>query len=109
MINQKERESFIDRINFDAVIALAFEHHLALAHNIPLEDVIKWIMRIGKNGVIEYVDKSDETVKRMLSLKGDIFPDYNQENFEKNILQNGNIIGKNIISDTRILYEFSKN
>ena len=105
---ESERESFIDRLNFDAVIALAFEHHLALGNNIPLDDVVKWIMNIGKNGLIEYVDKQDETVQRMLSLKGDIFPDYNEENFEKNILNNGKIINKTIISDTRILYEFQK-
>ena len=105
---ERERESFIDRLNFDAVIALAFEHHLALGNNIPLDDVVKWIMNIGKNGLIEYVDKQDETVQRMLSLKGDIFPDYNKENFEKNILNNGKIINKTIISDTRILYEFQK-
>lgn len=106
---EKERESFIDRLNFDAVIALAFEHHLALAQNIPLEEVISWIMNIGKNGLIEYVDKTDETVKKMLSIKGDIFPTYNQENFEKNILLNGKILNKTILSKTRVLYEFEKN
>ena len=106
---EKERESFIDRLNFDAVIALAFEHHLALAQNIPLEETVRWIMNIGKRGLIEYVDKMDETVQRMLSIKGDIFPNYNQENFEKNILINGKIINKTILSKTRTIYEFEKN
>ena len=106
---EKERESFIDRINFDAVIALAFEHHLALANNVPLEEVIKWIMQIGKNGLIEYVEKTDETVIKMLSIKGDIFPDYNQKNFETIIKQNGKIVNKTNITKTRIIYEFEKN
>ena len=106
---EKERESFIDRLNFDAVIALAFEHHLALGQNIPLGDVVSWVMKIAKNGLIEYVEKTDETVKRMLSLKGDIFPDYNQQNFEKNILLNGKILEKTIISTTRVIYEFETN
>ncbi|MDA9063154.1 50S ribosomal protein L11 methyltransferase [Candidatus Pelagibacter sp.] len=106
---ENERESFIDRLNFDAVIALAFEHHLALANNVPLEDAVKWIIKIAKKGLIEYVSKKDETVKKMLSIKGDIFPDYNQENFEKSILLNGKIINKTKISNTRILYEFEKN
>ena len=106
---EKERESFIDRINFDAVIALAFEHHLALANNIPLEEVVKWIMQIGKNGLIEYVEKTDETVIKMLSIKGDIFPDYNQKNFEKIIEQNGKIVNKTNITQTRVIYEFEKN
>ena len=45
----------------------------------------------------------------MLSIKGDIFPTYNQENFEKNILLNGKILNKTILSKTRVLYEFEKN
>ena len=107
--NEKERESFIDRINFDAVIALAFEHHLTLANNIPLEEALKWIMNIAEKGLIEYVDKKDETVKKMLSIKGDIFPNYNEENFAKIISSNGRIVNKTVISDTRALYEFEKN
>ena len=106
--NEKERKSFNERINFDAMIALAFEHHLTLANNVPLEETIKWLMNIAPKGLIEFVDKNDETVKKMLSLKGDIFPDYNLQNFEKNILLNGKIINKTIINDTRVLYEFNK-
>ena len=90
------------------MIALAFEHHLALGNNIPLEDVVKWIMNIAPKGLIEYVDKDDETVKKMLALKGDIFPNYNLKNFEKYIESNGKIINKSSISNTRILYEFEK-
>jgi hypothetical protein len=33
----------MERLNFDSVLALAFEHHLAIAKNIPLEDVVNWI------------------------------------------------------------------
>ena len=75
--------SFKKRAKFDAVIALAFEHHLTLAKNIPLEQVIKWITSLAPAGLIEFVPKSDVTVKKMLELKGDIFPNYNFETFEK--------------------------
>ena len=107
--NENERESFIDRSKFDAIISLAFVHHLTLANNVPLDQAIKWLMKIAPIGLIEYVDKEDETVKKMLSLKGDIFPDYNKENFERNILVNGSIVNKIDLSKTRILYEFKKN
>ena len=50
------------------MIALAFEHHLVLANNIPLDEAIKWLMNIAPKGLIEFVDKKDETVKKMLSL-----------------------------------------
>ena len=107
--NETERYSFKDRINFDAMIALAFEHHLALGNNVPLDQTVFWLMNIAKRGLIEFVDKEDETVKRMLSLKGDIFPDYTQSNFENKILENGTIVDKIQLSDTRIVYEYSKN
>lgn len=107
--DENERKSFNERITFDAVIALAFEHHIALANNVPLEDTVKWLMNIAPIGLIEFVDKEDETVKKMLSLKGDIFPNYNQKNFEKYIENNGKIIKKTIISKTRVMYEFKKN
>ena len=37
---QNERKGFIERANFNAIIALAFEHHLAIGKNIPLNDVV---------------------------------------------------------------------
>ena len=107
--NENERSSFKQRRNFDAVIALAFEHHLILGNNVPLDQAIEWLMSIAKRGLIEFVDKEDETVKKMLYLKGDIFPRYNKENFENQILKNGRIIDKVEISRTRTIYEYSKN
>ena len=105
---QKERRGFMDRNNFSGMIALAFEHHLAIAKNIPLDQVIKWLVQIAPQGLIEFVPKNDVTIKKMLSLKGDIFNDYNEENF-KNALQNNS----KIISETKIneggrkIFEFS--
>ena len=40
---------------------------------------------IAPRGLIEFVPKNDETIKKMLLLKGDIFKDYNEENF-KNLI-----------------------
>ena len=107
--NESERSSFSKRLNFDAVIALAFEHHLALANNVPLDQTIKWLTDIAPKGLIEFVDKEDETIKRMLSIKGDIFPNYSIDSFEENILLNSKIVNKTRVSKTRIIYEFSKN
>ena len=107
--NETERKSLKERANFDGVVALAFEHHLAIAKNIPLENVIKWIMFLAPKGLIEFVSKNDDTVQKMLELKGDIFPDYNVENFEKYVLKFGKIISKNVISESgRTIYEFER-
>ena len=106
--NETERMSFNERLHFDGVIALAFEHHLALRYNVPLNEVIDWLTNIAPKGLIEFVDKKDETVQQMLSLKGDIFSDYNQIEFEKHMLKSAEIINKTNLTETRTLYEFKK-
>ena len=107
--NEKERKSFKERANFDAIIALAFEHHLSISKNIPLEDVIDWLVSLAPHGLIEFVPKNDPTIKKMLELKGDIFPDYNDQNFEKILSFKSEILQKNIISRTgRIIYEYKR-
>lgn len=80
---QKERLGFAERFSADAVIALAFEHHLAIAHNAPLADVVDWITGLAPHGIIEFVPKSDPTIQKMLALREDIFDSYTKENFEK--------------------------
>lgn len=107
--NESERMSFNERLNFDAVIALAFEHHLALGNNVPLNQALDWLMNIAPIGLIEFVDKKDETIQQMLALKGDIFSEYNQDEFEKHILSSAKIINKTKLTETRFLYEFKKN
>ena len=90
------------------MIALAFEHHLAIAKNIPLDQVIKWLIKIAPQGLIEFVPKNDVTIKKMLSLKGDIFKDYNEENFRNLLLNNSKIVSETKINESgRKIFEFS--
>ena len=66
-------------------------------------------MRLAPKGLIEFVPKKDETVQKMLELKGDIFKNYNIENFEKFICKNGKIINKSVVSHSgRTIYEYKK-
>jgi ribosomal protein L11 methylase PrmA len=78
---QKERKGFGERANADAVLALALTHHLAIGRNIPLRDVIDWIVGLAPSGVIEFVPKSDLMVRQMLSLREDVFHDYDETSF----------------------------
>ena len=78
---QKERKGFGERVRGDAVLALAFVHHLAIARNIPLPMVVDWIMSIAPVGVIEFPPKSDPMVQLLLRNRTDIFPDYGEAQF----------------------------
>ncbi len=107
--NELERKSFNKRANFDGLLALAFEHHLAIAKNIPLEDTINWLIQLAPKGLIEFVPKNDDTIQKMLKFKGDIFPDYNEENFKNFVEKKAKIISiKEITSSGRKIYEYER-
>ena len=83
------------------------EHHLAIAKNIPLEAIIKWITNLAPVGLIEFIPKEDETIKTMLENREDIFDTYNEINFEKILSNKAKIIMKeNISGSKRFIYEF---
>ncbi len=106
---QAERGGFMSRAKADALVALAFEHHLAIAKNIPLHQVVQWLVNIAPQGVIEFVPKSDSTVQKMLALREDIFCDYSMETFETHLKSCSKIIQKQVISESgRCLFWYQR-
>ncbi len=107
--NSQERKGFLNRKNADAVLALAFEHHLTIGGNIPLDQFIDWLVSLAPCGVVEFIPKEDPNLKRMLSLREDIFTDYNEDSFRNLLEQKCRIIRSQIISKSgRKLYWFEK-
>ncbi len=78
---QQERRGLSARRTADAVLALAFTHHLAIGRNVPLDDVLVWLVSLAPAGLVEFVPKDDPTVRLMLTSREDIFHDYSEENF----------------------------
>ncbi len=78
---QSERTGLSERAHADAVIALALTHHLAIGRNIPLSSLVEWLVELAPRGVVEFVPKKDPMVARMLSLRDDVFHDYDEMNF----------------------------
>ncbi|MGH8719128.1 MAG: class I SAM-dependent methyltransferase [Burkholderiales bacterium] len=93
-----ERKGLADRAQADAVVALAFAHHLAIARNVPLEGVIGWLTSLAPSGVIEFVPKSDPTIQRMLALREDIFSEYTEDNFRLALSARARIVGEQVVS-----------
>jgi hypothetical protein len=103
--NNKERDSFNERMKADLVLALALVHHLAIACNVPLNLIADWLEERGKYLLIEFVPKTDEKVQLLLQNREDIFDDYTIENFEIIFSKKYQIILQEKITGTeRMLY-----
>lgn len=104
-----ERKSTLSRSGAQAVIALAFVHHLAIGRNIPLDMLVDWLISIAPHGIIEFVQKDDPMVRQLLTLREDIFPNYNQKNFEAQIRARAEIIrSKTVSASGRTLYQYKR-
>ena len=96
----RERLSLEERGPADAVLALALVHHLAIGHNLPLDQIARYFARIGRHLVIEFVPKSDSQVKRLLLSRPDIFPHYTKDGFEQAFSRHFTIESSSPIQDS---------
>jgi len=78
----KERMSLFERGGCDLALALALIHHLCISANVPLDYVARFLARVSKQLIIEFVPKNDPQVKILLSSRKDIFSNYNIDAFE---------------------------
>lgn len=77
-----ERRSLPDRGRPDLTLCLALIHHMVIGANIPMRDFIDWLAGLGTSLVIEFVDRQDEMLMRLLANKDDQYDDYHAEVFE---------------------------
>lgn len=98
---QTERKGLSERGNPDALFALAFIHHLAIAKNIPLPQIVHWLLDFADTGVIEFVEKDDPTAAFMLANREDIFDDYTKENFIAILASRATITDKVDVPNTK--------
>lgn len=106
----KERQNLATRLKADALIALAFLHHLVIGKNIPLDEAVYWLISLAPQGVIEFVPKNDPMITRMLALREDIFPDYTVENLRDILAKQGRISREETVSAAgRILFHYVRN
>jgi len=85
------------------------EHHLAIGRNIPLDELVRWMVGLAPQGVIEFVQKTDTTVRRMLALREDIFADYTEENFRQLLAANARIVESRAVSAAgRVIFLYDR-
>ncbi len=104
-----ERQGLSDRAKGDGILALAFIHHLAIARNIPLDQLVDWLVDLAPHGVVEFVPKNDPMVQKLLRLRDDIFPNYSEDEFLACLVLRAEVIRTKVVSQTRrVLIEYRR-
>ena len=78
-----ERRRLEERGRPDLVLALALVHHLAIGRNLPFAELVTWLRGLGSRLVIEFADRDDPMVTRLLAAKrSETHESYGREAFE---------------------------
>ena len=97
----RERDSIVDRIEDDVIMALALIHHIVISNNVPMDVFAGFLARLASKLIIEFVPKEDSQVQRRLATREDIFDDYDIEHFEEAFKKYFSITDKRAIEDTK--------
>ena len=102
-----ERMTLWDRLpKIDGIICLALIHHICIGKNVPLSEFVKFLFSLSNKVLIEFVPKSDQMVKGLLQNRKDIFFNYSEKCFEKEIAKHAKIENVyDIKKSKRKLYE----
>ena len=65
----RERLPLEQRGTPDLVLALALVHHLMISRTIPQRELVDWFAALGSELVVEFPDRDDVMVKRLLARK----------------------------------------
>lgn len=100
-----ERKALAHRGKPNLMLCLALIHHIVIGANIPLREFVEWLASLKSSLVIEFINKDDPMVKKLLRNKDDQYFDYDVRNFE-NYLRDNYFIRRieSLESGTRKLY-----
>ena len=102
----RERASLERRGAPGLVLCLALVHHVCIAGNVPVRELLDWLRSLDCTLVIEFPERSDPMVQRLLGGKREgSNPDYERAAFER-ALEQGFTVDRSLrVSETRTLYE----
>jgi 2-polyprenyl-3-methyl-5-hydroxy-6-metoxy-1,4-benzoquinol methylase len=76
-----ERQAFDQRRQPDLVLCLALIHHVRMSANIPNLLFLKWLRSLEAEVILEFVNREDEMVVKLLTNKKEQYEDYNLGQF----------------------------
>jgi hypothetical protein len=102
----RERASLERRGTPELTLCLAVVHHVCVTGNVPVRELLDWLRSLDTALVIEFPDRADPMVQRLLSGKRDgSNPDYEKAAFERALEERFAIERSAPVSETRTLYE----
>ncbi|HEV7804273.1 MAG TPA: hypothetical protein VGO80_00525 [Solirubrobacteraceae bacterium] len=82
----RERGTVADRGRPDLTLCLALVHHMAITRNVPLREIVDWLASLGGTVVVEFPERTDPMVQRLLAGKRDgAHGDYERAHFERRL------------------------
>ena len=101
----RERASLERRGTPELVLCLAIVHHVCITGNVPVREFLDWLRSLDAALVIEFPDRADPMVQRLLSGKREgSNPDYEKALFERALEERFAIERSVPVSETRTLY-----
>jgi len=102
----RERATLEERGRPELVLCLALAHHLSIGRNVPVRELVDWLVSLGAEIVVEFPSRSDPMVQRLLAAKrSDAHPDYELEIFDSLLRERLDVEDVSTLpSGTRTLY-----
>jgi hypothetical protein len=102
----RERAALERRGTPELLLCLALVHHVCIAGNVPVRELLDWLRSLDAALVIEFPDRSDPMVQRLLGGKREgSNPDYARDRFERALDERFEVDRSTTVSATRTLYE----
>jgi predicted RNA methylase len=106
---QQERMGLAERRNADLVLCLALIHHLVIGRNLPLDQVLDWLVSLAPTGVLEFVPKEDPMAAQLLTWKPSVAPDYDRATVSRLLQQRARITREEVVTSSgRTLLAWSR-
>ena len=87
-----ERKAFDKRSQPELVVCLALIHHIRFSANIPCSLFLDWLVSLQSEIIIEFVDRSDDMVIKLLTNKKEQYEDYSLKIFEGQVRERFEVI-----------------
>jgi hypothetical protein len=101
----RERKRIEDRGQPQLILCLGLIHHLVIAGNIPLAEVVDWLASFQAEVILEFPSKKDPMVQALLRNKRDQYDDYSRESLEAELRRHFDIsLTESLPSGERTLY-----